>query len=129
MNSNGFNRSIRNELSNVFGRDFIGCIPYTPNPWGHLMEKVPTVTEEVADGVHSFSIEVPGYKKTELQLEVQGSMLVISGERTVGTTKKTCRLVQSLNVNYDLSSIKAKLEDGIITISYGLQDKHVIEII
>lgn len=83
------------------------------------------LTETVAeDGTRSFALDVPGFKKTDLSVEVIGNTFTVSGKKG----NRIVTLSRSLHAHYVFDSIKASLEDGVLTISYQTQKSKKIEI-
>lgn len=73
----------------------------------------------VKDGAY-FQFEVPGFNKTNLDVLIEGSELVIEGSRKYKINgeekeKQVNRRVE-LNNLYDPSTVEATVEDGILTV-------------
>jgi HSP20 family protein len=65
------------------------------------------------------TIEVPGFNKSNLTIEVEDNTLVVSGKRTytVNGTTKTKTISEKYVINEgNASSIEATVEDGLLTI-------------
>ena len=70
------------------------------------------VTYEEKEGVYTVEAEVPGYKRSEIHIEVENDTVVVTAEN-----KKRGRLVKSFYLtDADPEKIKARLEDGILLV-------------
>lgn len=75
----------------------------------------------VKDGTY-FIFEVPGFNKTNLEVSIEGSNLVINGTRKykISGKEKEKKINEKVeltsNTSYDVSSIEASIEDGILTV-------------
>lgn len=80
------------------------------------------------------SIEVPGFNKNNLTIEVDGNVLLVSGKRTTTVNGKTetKTISEQYKINdSDANSIEATVEDGILTIfipNLKSQQKKVIKV-
>lgn len=74
-----------------------------------------------------FMIEVPGFNKSNLTVEVDGPNLVVTGKRTYKLngkeTEKTISKIVNIGEIYDMSQIEATVEDGILTVFTPNQNK------
>lgn len=65
-------------------------------------------------------VEVPGFNKSNLTVEIDGQNLLITGKRTYKVngkeTEKTISKVVNVGDIYDLPQIEATVEDGILTV-------------
>ena len=65
-------------------------------------------------------VEVPGFNKSNLTVEIDGGNLVITGKRTDKVngkdTEKTISKVINIGEIYDMTQIEATVEDGVLTI-------------
>ena len=79
----------------------------------------------------TLTLEVPGFSKKDLTLEVDQSegLITINGEKEINgrkrTVKKSIRDYRLRNI--DLNSVEAKIEDGILSIYLKDLDKAVRE--
>lgn len=82
-------------------------------------------TIEVLDKEYLITLEIPGFTKEQIKLELNGNILTISAENKEqsdeNNTKKNInskfKQVISLNNDIERDSIKSSLKDGILTIS------------
>lgn len=85
-----------------------------------------------------FSIEVPGYNKDNLSVEVKDNHLLIKGERELNfesgspVSKSTISKKYTIGEKYDQEKIKADLRDGILEIFFPFKkekEKKVINLL
>jgi HSP20 family molecular chaperone IbpA len=73
----------------------------------------------VKDGAY-FHFEVPGFNKTNLDVLIEGSELVIEGTRKykMNGEEKEKRISHRIDLNnlYEPSTVEATVEDGILTV-------------
>jgi HSP20 family protein len=67
-----------------------------------------------AENHFSLAVDMPGLKKADLKLEIQGQSLSVSGESKREGTSRTYRRVFTLPESVDTSKIEAKFEDGVL---------------
>ena len=60
------------------------------------------------------SLDMPGVKKDDLTLQIEGNHLLISAKRGTKKIEKSYRMIHK---EYDFDKISAKLEDGVLLIS------------
>lgn len=76
-------------------------------------------THKTENGVY-YVFDVPGFNKTNLKVEVEGSKLLIDGKRTYktlhGERTKIFQKTYELGNKIDSSKLEATIEDGILTI-------------
>lgn len=91
-----------------------------------------------SDGTMIIEIAVTGFKKDELNLKREGEKIIITGKKDkIGEegkdrlkmvwqdiSKKSFELVYNFDEKMDLDKIDISLEDGILTISVPVQEKH-----
>lgn len=117
--------SLRNNLfSNQFD-DF-----FSPLTTGHAVSYnsfIPSVDIFEKDETVFFEAEVPGFKKDDLKVDVKGKIVTISGERKEEKTegennyrreRRYGRFERSFQLGFeaDSSAVKAKYENGILTL-------------
>lgn len=85
-----------------------------------------------------FNIEVPGFNKDNLTVEVRDNHLLIKGEREVtfesksSVSKSTISKKYTIGENYDQEKIKADLKDGILEVFFPFKkekEKKVINLL
>lgn len=113
-----FSANLRSELDDAFSQMFRKPVSNLEGAFTPL-----TVWEE-ADQYH-VALDVPGMRKADLSLDIQGGHLILSGERTVEENReflhqerrfgKFKRVVQ-LPDWVDPAAVKATLDAGVLTI-------------
>jgi HSP20 family molecular chaperone IbpA len=84
----------------------------------HLYETETSVT---------LSIDVPGVKSSDLQVQFEDNVLRISGERkTAGSESKFVRSFAMDPTNVDVDSIKANLDCGVLTLTVPKHTKTAV---
>lgn len=110
-----FNRlPTRNSLfsKDIFGWDFREF----ENLFNHLIWK------EV-DGKYSMTLEIPGFKKEEIKIEIEDDIIVINAENKRGQNISSVSGSYSLPANVQVETLDAVLEDGILTLSLSKKDQ------
>ena len=76
-------------------------------------------THKTEDGMY-YLFDVPGFNKSNLKVEVEGSKLLIDGKRIYKTSNgertKTFQKTYELGNKIEISKLEATIEDGILTI-------------
>jgi HSP20 family molecular chaperone IbpA len=81
---------------------------------------------ETDDSV-TLSIDVPGIKSNDLQVQFEDNVLRISGERkTAGSESKFVRSFSMDPKNVDVDSIKANLDCGVLTLTVPKRTKPAV---
>jgi len=96
---------------------------------GALVDFVPKVNTREDENAYYIEVELPGVKKEDVEIKVDGNILTVSGERKVkeevkeedyykiessyGTFSRSFTLPEKV----DVSNIKAEAQDGIIEIT------------
>lgn len=131
-------RGLSNNFSDVLDRFFEDALKTNGGSF------VPTVDLSETDKAYNVEVNAPGMKKDDINLEVDGNTLHISGEkkREDEDKGKTYHRIESeygyfhraldIPEDADLDSVKANYEDGILNIeipkSEQKQNKKKIEI-
>ena len=82
-----------------------------------------------------FNVEVPGFNKDNLTVEVKNNQLLINGERQITfgsdslTTKSTISKKYTISEKYDQEKIKADLKDGILEIFFPFKKENEKKVI
>jgi HSP20 family molecular chaperone IbpA len=75
----------------------------------------------------TLSIDVPGIKSNDLQIQFEDNVLRVSGERkTAGSESKFVRSFSMDPKNVDVDSIKANLDCGVLTLTVPKRTKPVV---
>lgn len=81
--------------------------------WGETkVEQKKNGTVESKDGKSTITLDVPGFKREEIKINIQDKKLVVAMNGKRGEKKYIYTLFETA----DLNSIAAKLEDGVLTI-------------
>lgn len=104
--------------------------PYENNPWRPIVTRPSTtidyagllgitnmasrVKSTIADDIMTLEIDVPGIKEEQINIEVQGFLIKITGENK--KTGRTLSESHTLASEWDAKTIEAELEDGILTL-------------
>ena len=101
-----------NELEKMFGETF-GL-----NKSSKIVEENYEINQ-TKDGAYLF-FEAPGFNKSNLKVEMEDGMLTINGKRTYEMNKeekvKTISKKFTVGTEYDVESIEATIEDGLLTV-------------
>jgi HSP20 family protein len=73
----------------------------------------------------TLTISLPGFKKEEIQISTDNSVLKINAKRTkkIGWLQEEYNQSYDLENNIDIEKITAKLEDGILNITLPLKEQ------
>ncbi|MCK9442438.1 MAG: Hsp20/alpha crystallin family protein, partial [Methanothrix sp.] len=73
----------------------------------------------------TLTISLPGFKKEEIQISTDNSILKINAKRTkkIGWLQEEYNQSYNLENNIDIEKITAKLEDGILNITLPLKEQ------
>ena len=110
-----------------FFNDFFGPQSFGPS----LALRQPTSPAhhhiyETEDSV-TLSIDVPGIKSNDLQVQFEDNVLRVSGERkTAGSESKFVRSFSMDPTNVDVDSIKANLDCGVLTLTVPKRTKPAV---
>jgi HSP20 family molecular chaperone IbpA len=80
-------------------------------------------TTEVKDDSVTFRVVVPGYEKEELKVYSKNDILYVSGHRK-NFAKEDFRLYKDFGIS-KITSIKASLKNGILTITVGILNETI----
>lgn len=101
--------------------------------WSDEFFGVPGATEipiDLYDDGENYLVraELPGVKKGDIKLELDNAVLTLSGERKTksGGQESVSSFSRSISVGDDVHSekVKAKLEDGILTVTLPKTEAH-----
>jgi len=67
------------------------------------------------DDSYIFTLELPGYKQSHLDVELEGDVLTVRAKREGAEFERAVKIPQDV----DADKVEAKLEDGILTITLG----------
>jgi len=68
------------------------------------------------DGVAYLTVDLPGVKQEDLQVEINGRVVSIIGERKTKTYTSSYSKSFTIPEKYDLNSLLADLSDGVLTL-------------
>lgn len=77
---------------------------------------LPTVTSKETDEAFMLTAELPGVKREDLNIDVTGRQLTVSGENVGRSRVKFSRTI-TLPDNIETSKIEAHLEDGLLHVA------------
>jgi HSP20 family molecular chaperone IbpA len=78
------------------------------------------------DGVLTWTVELPGVKREDLTVEVvEGNQLLVTGKRE--GRRSTQELIPVAR-GYKAEGAEAKLEDGVLTLTFKAAEKKLIEV-
>lgn len=80
----------------------------------NVFKDKPTYLAEIKDGKLLLSWDVPGAKKTDLEVSTEEQILIVSGKggRYQGFNSKI-----RINPSFDMQTIEASIEDGVLTVT------------
>lgn len=123
------------ELEN-FEREFFGTSPFTSFKTD-ILNGFKTDIKDIGS-VYELSADLPGFKKEDINIDINNNTLTISAERKSEKEEKNDegnyirreRSYGSFSRSFDLSgieaeNIKAKYTDGVLTITLPKQDKQL----
>ena len=90
--------------------------------------RLPRTNIEEKDGNYSFTMEMPGLAKKDVEVAVENDTLTVKGEKTVETNDdkgmlrreiRSSKFERSFSLGHevDQENIKAKMEEGVLTIT------------
>ena len=91
--------------------------------WSHLMEpSAATVAADLYEDTEAYHVrfELPGFRKEDIKVELENAVLSVSGVRPArGDDRPETTFTRSLSVPDGINPdrIKAKLEDGLLTVT------------
>ena len=74
------------------------------------------------DDTYEASLEVPGFSKENLKIEIEDGYLKLKGEAEVGGKKKTVSKTYELPQKSDTKNLSATLKNGILGLSLPRKD-------
>ena len=89
------------------------------------------VTTLTKDDVHSVSIDVPGFAKEDITIDIHEGILSIQGEKAIGESQREISRRFSIPDAIDIENISATVENGILTINLpksAISTKRTIQI-
>lgn len=77
----------------------------------------PAYDVEETDDAYMLTFDVPGIARKDLDLEIQGNRLAVSGERKTGERKRRFQLFFTLPAGVDAEAVNAQHQDGVLTLT------------
>lgn len=128
-----YNRPI-DVFDNWFGSLNRGLFPAFPRVQGEEdsaetpVLRLPRTNIEEKDDSYSFTMEMPGLAKKDVEVAVENDTLTVKGEKTVETNDdkgmlrreiRSSKFERSFSLGHevDQENIKAKMEEGVLTIT------------
>ena len=106
-----------NPIRNMFLVDNENYDPFKDffTTFGKVFDDERRLTDIKDDGdVYTVSVELPGYKKGDVKIEINDNNLTLSAEKE---GKNTYKNIFSIKTDVDTNSITASLEYGILTLT------------
>jgi HSP20 family protein len=75
---------------------------------------------EITEKGLTISIDLPGVKRSDLDVQVVGQQLTVSGK---ARGNRTFKQSWAINREYDPTTVAAKLEDGVLTVSFEKREE------
>ena len=69
-------------------------------------------------GIYTLEVELPGVKKSDIDVDVQGNTLSVRAVRKKATSENKFERAFKLSVDLNLENIDAFLEDGILSFKF-----------
>jgi HSP20 family protein len=106
-----------NDLDRLFS-EFWGGLPRLNSFASLAQSRVPANLYEDDANIHA-RFELPGFKKSELSIALENSVLTLSVERRGEKDGEEVSLSRSLTVpdGIDAAKVSAKYEDGVLTVT------------
>lgn len=76
-----------------------------------------------SDGKGMFEMDIPGIKQEEVKITLSSNILVITAKSERNSKKREYSSNITVSEEYDQDKIEATLEDGVLSITFGLADK------
>lgn len=102
--------ALRSQLDNFFGS------PSTRGNGNGGVVRPPVALEERDDGIE-MQFDLPGVSPDNLEVELDGQVLSVSGKRWRGKRELTYERVLALPENLDTETLDASLDKGVLTVS------------
>ncbi|WII72592.1 Hsp20/alpha crystallin family protein [Bdellovibrio sp. 22V] len=112
-NRRDFSNDIFSEMERFF-EDFAGFPRVNVAQDGNTYTPAIDVTE--ADEHYLMSVDLPGMKKEDIKIEMDGNMLTISGERKRETKSVSFSRRFTIPTTVDAEKIEAHYEDGVLNL-------------
>jgi HSP20 family molecular chaperone IbpA len=119
--NNLLGKTLFNELPIFNDLDFFNRID---SLWDNMIEEIQTgfgIDQEYSEGNYKLNVDVPGFKKENLKISLENNILTITGQNK----DKTRTVKKVFNIPQYIELPDAKLEDGILTVSFKIQEKSI----
>lgn len=102
------------------------------------MLQVPAIDLYTVEGGLELKADLPGYKKDDVRIDVQGQVLTLSGERTSQTERDEARWHYAerhygkfsrkvkLPFNIEVGKISAKYDNGVLTVNIPQPENPIV---
>jgi len=113
------NRDYNDLFNTFFSRRMAGPIFYATSDFKLEDDSSDYEVNHTEDGAYLF-FDVPGFNKSNLKVEIEGSHIIIEGKRSYKlngkeSTKSISKKFE-IGKDYDYSQIEATIEDGLLTV-------------
>jgi HSP20 family protein len=115
-----------------------GLFPASPVESPEVVQRRPRTNIEESDGAYVLTMEMPGLSKKDVEVSLEKDTLTVRGERVVDKEEKSeagylrreissTKFERSFSIGkeVDQENIKAKMEDGILTVTLSKSAERV----
>lgn len=133
-----FNSSFESMFEDIFGQPLLPYLRTLEYPISE--SRMPSMDLVKREGGYDIKLAIPGFKKDDISISVEGNILTVSGESSMKeenakylrkeiSMAKFSRSVTLLE-NSDINNIRAQHEDGILTVSVptGVENTNRVDV-
>jgi HSP20 family molecular chaperone IbpA len=133
---NPFNSNYTNEIvkktNNNIGKWFDSMATFHNSIWDKFDDMLNItnnlISPSIVDGKISYTVDVPGIKKEDIDISQEGNTIRVRAERK-GKIQGIVEASFSVSTDCDLNSLSADLADGVLILSFNkIEDKIKSEI-